>query len=56
MSVPKGQTWVVKKQTYVSDNKKENVFEKNERNHPLLPGKIYVQLPKSKHAWVDLFK
>ncbi|MFS7912903.1 hypothetical protein Hanom_Chr02g00135331 [Helianthus anomalus] len=56
-NVSKGQIWVVKQQKVSDDEKnKENTFEKNEQNFPVMPGKIYVQLPESKQAWVALFK
>ncbi|MFS7967229.1 hypothetical protein Hanom_Chr09g00783331 [Helianthus anomalus] len=56
-NVSKGQIWAVKQQKVsVEEKLKENVFEKNYRNYPVLSGKIYVQLPESKQAWVDLLK
>ncbi|MFS7935804.1 hypothetical protein Hanom_Chr05g00407851 [Helianthus anomalus] len=53
-NVSKGQISVVKQHKLSNDEKtnKENVFKKNGRNYLVLPGKIHIQLPESKQAWV----
>ncbi|MFS7947731.1 hypothetical protein Hanom_Chr06g00551671 [Helianthus anomalus] len=45
-NVSKGQIWAVKQQKVSVDEKnKENIFEKKDRNYPILHGKIHIQLP-----------
>ncbi|MFS8007125.1 hypothetical protein Hanom_Chr14g01257331 [Helianthus anomalus] len=67
-NVLKGQIWVVKKQTSMSDdkrktnstkkveNKNEKVFVKNVKDFPKLNNSYCVTIPKVKQAWVALFK